>query len=100
VQGSTCGGPLYLASTPCTEGHPNTYIYVDAPAGTRLEVSTSSGVSIVAFTDCTAAWADSCTFGLDTMAKALDPSDGAARLFLVEHVDVDCGDFTFHAAAR
>jgi hypothetical protein len=63
-------------------------------------VSASTDVSIEAFVGCMAEpgkW-DTCTYGLDTSAKSLTP-DVAARLFLVEHVDVDCGDFTFHAAS-
>jgi hypothetical protein len=90
-------GPWVVA---LRRGSPDAYIYVDAPAGTQLEVSASTGVSIFAFVDCTARKWDVCTFGLATNAVPLAPPDAAARLFAVEHVDVDCGDFTFHAAAR
>jgi hypothetical protein len=101
VQGSTCGGPISPGGdSPCIGGRPYAFIYVDAPAGTQLVVSASTGVSIEAFVGCTpqpGKW-DTCTYGLDTNAVALTPNL-AARLFVVEHADVDCGDFTFHAVA-
>jgi hypothetical protein len=101
LQGSTCGGPLAPSGdSPCIGGRPYAFIYVDAPAETQLVVSASTGVSIEAFVGCAAApgkW-ESCTYGLDTNAVALTPNL-AARLFVVEHVDEDCGDFTFHAVA-
>lgn len=103
VHGSTCGGPPSPSGTDfCVGGHPDAYIYVDAPAGTQLEVSASTGVSIVVFPDCTPAAAkqEECLYGLGSNATAgFVVSDVAARLFLVEHQDVDCGDFTFHAGS-
>jgi hypothetical protein len=101
VQGSTCGGPRSApGSSLCGGGSPVAYIYVDAPAGTQIEVSASTGVSIFSFVDCTVAKWDVCTYGLATTATPLSPPNVADRLFALEHVDVDCGDFMFHAAAR
>jgi hypothetical protein len=101
IQGSTCGGPHSPSGdSPCIGGKPYAFIYVDAPAGTQLVVSASTGVSIEAFVGCTpepGKW-DTCTYGLDMSAMTLTPNV-AARLFVVEHADMDCGDFTFHAAS-
>jgi hypothetical protein len=94
VKGNTCGG-VQVGESPCQEpGHPDVFIYVDAPAGTQLHLTASPGVSLLGFSTCQSAQTSTCTFS----SPVFDPPAGLL-LFGVEHVDTCCGDFTVGATA-
>jgi hypothetical protein len=92
VSGTTCGGAQY-GESPCQEpGHPDVFIYVDAPQGSPIELSASPGVSLLAFPTCQSDQTSQCTFS----APVFRP-DPQYLLFAVERVDTCCGEFTVGA---
>jgi hypothetical protein len=92
VSGSTCGGTS-VGESPCQEpGHPDVFVYVDAPAGTSFQVTSSPGASILAFPNCDSEQTNMCNFG----GGELNPPAGTV-LFGVERVDTCCGEFTVSA---
>jgi hypothetical protein len=88
---------MSVGSSPCQEpGHPDVFVYVDAPDGVALELTASPGVSLLAFPTCESDETLQCTFASPTF----DPTDVRTRLFGVERVDTFCGDFTVGVSAR
>jgi hypothetical protein len=95
VHGTTCGG-TQVGESPCQEpGHPDAFLYVDAPGGASLHFVSSFGVSVLAFPTCESMNTSQCNFGSPSFdGGTFDPSDPGIRLFGVERVDSFCGAFT------
>lgn len=93
VKGTTCG-LRSVGASPCQVGHPDAFVFVDAPPGTTLRLTASPAVSIMAFATCTSGWPAQCQFATSVMGPIAGYS-----LFAVERVDTCCGDFMLTVAA-
>jgi len=96
VTGTTCTGTP-VGSSPCQQpGHPDVFILIDAPPGTQLRLTASPGLSILGFPNCDSENTFQCAYA----APFFEPEDPRMRLFAVERVDTNCGEFTLEAVAK
>jgi hypothetical protein len=101
IEGTTCGG-TQVGESPCqSAGHSDTFLYVEAPAGTALHFAASPGLSVLGFLNCDSTNASECAFGgPGTATDGYDPTDSSIRLFGLERQDAVCGSFTITVSAR
>jgi hypothetical protein len=96
--GTTCGGVQGVNGGLCASStNPAVFVFVDAPDGVAIELTSSLGLSILGLDQCDSQTTSTCSFG---GSAPFDPPDVRLRFFAVARSDTTCGNFSLSVSAK